>query len=176
MQNPDISMASGFLELLELNGEFSFQTFDDNKERKDKSLARVLHGTLADHAGQLREMQERGAGVFVTINRTDLRGRAEPNITAVRAVFVDLDGSPIEPVLAHALRPSLVVLSSPNRFHAYWFVSEDFPLEQFKPTQKNLSKIFNGDPSVCDLPRVMRLPGFLHLKDKPFMTKIWSPQ
>jgi hypothetical protein len=43
-------------------------------------------------------LNREGAGVFVTVNETDLKGRTAKNITSVRAVFVDLDGAPLEPV------------------------------------------------------------------------------
>jgi hypothetical protein len=40
--------------------------------------------------------------------------------------------------------------------------------------QKDLAARFSGDPKVCDLPRVMRLPGFYHRKAAPFLTRIIS--
>src|SRR5262245_34977334 len=90
----DRDMAERFLRALDPEAtRFTFQTFDDNKDRKDKSVARVLHGTLAEHWGTLVKLNEQGAGIFVTINRTDLKGRTAENITGIRAVFVDLDGA-----------------------------------------------------------------------------------
>jgi hypothetical protein len=67
----------------------------------------------------------------------------------------------------------LVTQTSLGRYHGYWFVA-DATLEQFKPTQQRLAKLMEGDPSVCDLPRVMRLPGFPNQKDpaRPFLTTI----
>ncbi len=37
-------------------------------------------------------MNSLGAGVFVTINRTDGKGRATKNVTDVVAIFADTDG------------------------------------------------------------------------------------
>ena len=31
--------------------------------------------------------------------------------------------------------------------------------------QKRLAKHYKSDPAVCDLPRIMRVPGFQHLKN-----------
>lgn len=54
-------------------------------------------------------LQQRGAGAFVMVDEGgDGKGRYASNVTRVRAHFVDLDGAPIEPVLA-AVRPHIVV-------------------------------------------------------------------
>ena len=175
---PDLKLAQIFLDKLEPNGRFTFQTFDDNQDRKDGRLARTLNGTLDEHSATLTEFQKKGAGVFVTINQTDLIGRKEQNVVRVRAVFVDLDGAPLEPVLEHLCEPHVIVESSKERWHAYWL--SDLQKDQFRGVQKTLAKTFNGDLAICDLPRVMRLPGFLHQKSKngqtkgPFITRIES--
>ena len=119
---------------------------------------------------RLTDLQHAGAGVFVTINGTDGAGRKAANIVPVRAVFVDLDGAPFEPVLACPPPPHIAVESSPGRYHAYWLV-RDLPLERFAPLQKAIAARFGGDPAIHDLPRVMRLPGFWHLKGEPFATR-----
>jgi len=150
---------------------FTFQTFDDNESRKDKNLVRVLHGTLTEHWDRLQRLNEQGAGIFVTINVTDGRGRKKENITRVRAVFVDLDGAPLEPVLANGRLPHIVTETSPGRWHTYWCIA-GLPLDQFKSVQKALIAEFNSDKAVHDLPRVMRLPGFIHCKGEPFLSHI----
>ena len=109
----------------------------------------------------------------MTVNATDGRGRRCANVVCVRAAFADLDGAPLAPVLEGPLVPSFTVESSPGRFHAYWLVS-DLPLERFKAVQQAIAASFGGDPAVCDLPRVMRLPGFWHRKSEPFRTRILS--
>lgn len=150
---------------------FCFQTFDDDASRKDKGLTRVLHGSLAQRSAELELLNARGAGVFVTVNATDGDGRKSGNITRVRAVFVDLDGAPLDPVLANGKPPHIVVESSPGKWHAYWRVAA-LPLGDFEPVQRALAAQFSGDPKVCDLPRVMRLPGFMHRKSEPFVSRI----
>ena len=169
-----VELSARFLSLLDEDADlFTFQTFDDTG--KSRELVRVLHGSLDELADRLTVLNEQGAGVFVTINATDLEGRKAENIQRVRAFFVDLDGAPLEPVLAAPITPHIVVESSPKRFHAYWRVV-DCPLELFRPVQKALAAQFNGDPSVNDLPRIMRLPGFYHNKAEPFLTRIISDE
>jgi hypothetical protein len=65
------------------------------------------------------------------------------------------------------------VSSSPGRWHAYWLVDGE-ALEQFTSVQEQLIERFSADRSVKDLPRVMRLPGFLHLKHEPYVVKVIS--
>ena len=170
---PDLAMATRFLNAIAPGEEITFQTFDDTKQKRPE-LARILHGTLEEHSPQLTALQEQGAGVFMTVNRTDGQGRKAANIIEVRATFVDLDGAPLAPVLEAPLKPSITVESSPGRYHAYWLVQNGFPKESFKSMQLSLVHRFNADKSVHDLPRVMRLPGFYHLKAAPFLVKILS--
>ena len=99
--------------------------------------------------------------MFVTVNETDGQGRKTANITRVRAVFVDTDGADIEPI--RAAQPHILVESSPGNYHAYWLVS-GAPLHEFKAAQKAMIEAWGTDKGVNDLPRVMRLPGFLHQK------------
>jgi predicted P-loop ATPase len=172
MNAPNLDSAATFLELLApAAASFTFQTFDDNEALKRGHLTKVLHGSLDELAKRLAALQRGGAGAFVTVNETDGVGRKKENITRVRAVFVDLDGAPLRPVLGCTLEPHMIVESSPDRYHAYWIV-KDLPLDQFSSVQKAIAKRFDGDATVHDLPRVMRLPGFYHQKAEPFLTRI----
>ncbi len=188
---PNLPEAQRFLDLLGPGEKFTFQTFADKKQDahraategcKPQSLIRVLHGTLSQRANELIHLNQCGAGVFVMVNEGDgivhegkNTCRDTASVIRVRALFVDLDGAPLEPVLKHSIHPSIVVESSPDRWHAYW-LSDGCTLEDFKSTQQRLAHQFGGDKKVCDLPRVMRLPGFLHQKSEPFMTKIIYPE
>lgn len=176
--------AARFLKCLDPEAtSFTFQTFDDNKERAkawkaanpksggDPKYTRVLNGTLADHGAELVRFNALGAGIYVTINETDLKGRKGQNIVRVRAVFVDLDGAPLDPVIANGHTPHIVTETSSGKWHVFWRVA-DMPLDQFGPVQEALAAKFNSDASVHDLSRVMRLPGFEHRKGAPFLIKI----
>jgi putative DNA primase/helicase len=149
---------------------FDFRTFDDSGADR-KHLVKKLRGTLDEHWENLEALNRQGAGVFVTVNKTDGRGQKAENVTNVRAAFADTDGAPINPIL-DALQPSVVVNTSPDKFHTYWMVS-DCKLEQFKPIQQAIAELYGTDKSVCDLPRVMRLPGFYHRKtSEPHLVQI----
>jgi hypothetical protein len=174
---PDRTKAENFLHMLAPDTvQFTFQTFTDSREArkqfKKDPLARILHGTLAERWDPLITLSAAGAGVYVAINETNLRGRRTTDIISVRAHFADLDGAPLDNLKRLNLRPHIIVATSPGKFHVYWLV-KDAPLDQFKQTQKRLAKLLDGDPNVCDLPQAMRLPGFPHQKrpDQPFLVR-----
>lgn len=164
--------AARFLTLLTEGEGGTFQTFDDGPGKRS-TLARVLHGSIEDHCPELLRLNARGAGVFIMVNFGDGLGRTASNVTGIRAVFVDLDGAPLTPVQSCGLEPHAVIESSPGRFHAYWLTA-DCPLDKFGAMQKALAARFKGDPSVHDLPRVMRVPGFTHRKGEPFTSRVLS--
>jgi hypothetical protein len=51
-------------------------------------------------------------------------------------------------------------------------LTADCPLDRFTETQKALATSLGTDPVVCDLPRVARLPGFIHHKGAPFRSRL----
>ena len=173
--------ALDFLKILDPDRlRFELRTFSDVvMQRGGKHKRPGLTKTFTVSRAELREgaevlarlarLNKLGAGVFVTINRTDGKGRREENVTGVQAIFADTDGAPIEPLLA--LRPHIVVQSSPGKWHVYWRVSDCAP-DQFERVQQAVAKKFGTDPRVSDPPRVMRLPGFHHNKGEPFLTKL----
>ena len=171
----DREEARKFLHLLDSRTEnFTFQTLDDGP-KKNKGLARTLHGTLDQQFAALMNLNRLGAGVFVTVNSTNFKRRTTECIDEVRDYFADLDGVPFDNIKRLELVPHIIVATSPGKYQAFYNI-EDAPLnaEHFKLTQLGLATLFDSDPSVCDLPRVMRLPGFLHQKDplRPFIARI----
>ena len=187
MGNPDLEMAKRFLALLGPGEDFTFQTFADGKEDahraaaagyKPQALQRVLHGSFSSRATELARLNQMGAGVFVMVNRGDgitregrRTCRTNGNVVAVRALFADADGIPLQPILDKSPPPHILVESSPDKWHLYW-LTRDTPLEEFTVRQGAIAELLGTDPAVKDLARVMRLPGFYHQKGEPFMTRL----
>lgn len=168
----DLAEAGRFLTMLdEATDGFTFQTADDNKGRKNAALAGHPHGSLERLAPTLARLNDAGAAVYVTVNETDGKGRTKENITRVRAVFADFDGAPLAAPDAWGLEPHAIIESSPGKWHVYWFV-DGLPLVEFVPIMHAIAARFGSDPNVCDVTRVMRLPGFLHRKGQPFRSRI----
>ncbi len=154
-----------------LSGLITWQWFSDQKEGKRKGKPGFIHGSLESVFSSLVKENVKGSGIFAMINEGDGYGRSASNVVKIRSLFVDLDGAPLGPILDFPLKPSMIVETSPERYHAYWLV-EDVELDDFSMLQKALAVKFDADPTVHDLCRVMRVPGFYHLKGEPFKVRI----
>lgn len=131
--------------------------------------------------GHITELEEwiaakinAGQSVFCAVNETDGIGRKVKNIVKVRALFADFDDVSNDNLLKIkqlSPKPHIVVNTSPGKYHAYWLVF-DCDLEQFKPLQQAIIRKLGTDPSVCDLSRVMRIPGTYNRKKEPFLVKL----
>lgn len=174
----DKRMAASFLASLDPTAErFTFQFFEDGPDEYGK----IFHGTLDQAWPKVEALNtlERRIGVFVTIGETDFNGRREENVLRPRALFVDADtpeqiASSINETEAAGATPSMIVKSG-RGLHLYWLCS-DIPRDQFSALQKRLIEKLGTDKSIHDLPRVLRLPGTLHLKDaaRPRLVKLQS--
>jgi hypothetical protein len=117
--------AQRFLNVLDdRTNRFTFQTFDDNKLRNDKALARIVHGTLDENYAELVNYSWNGAGTFVTINATNFQGRTKECIVEVRSYFADLDGAPYENISRLGLKPHIITQTSPGRFGVFYIIAD----------------------------------------------------
>jgi hypothetical protein len=168
---PNIEHARQFLSLLVANpASFTFQVIPERDGCNIKPA--ILHGSIDELASQLIAANQAGAGVFVMVNAGDQRGRKAENVVRVRAHFVDLDKPGIDPLFTAEVPPHIVVESSAGKWHAYWLAEAGASLDEFSALQRSLAERFMGDTVVCDVARIMRLPGFYHQKKngEPFMT------
>jgi hypothetical protein len=151
--------AARYVELLTGNADavMCFRLIHD----VDKTRTALNHtSTLARALAPFIERQRDDFGVFAVVNEGGSKAEA---IKRVRAVFIDGDDIPIPD--AWHVPPCFIVQRDATHWHAYWPVDEAFPLDAFTSTQKRLAVRYGSDDAVTDLPRVMRVPGFLHLKD-----------
>jgi DNA primase RepB-like protein len=163
----DKDMARTFLAGLDRNAtKFTFQFFSDCGDRRHTE---IFHGTLDEvwPKVQLLNTAQHGVGVFVTINETDFKGRSSKNIVRARALFADADSEEqskrcFDAFNACSTTPGMVVETDRG---THFYFCTDVPLNQFRTLQSSLIDALGTDPAVKDLPRVMRLPGTLHLKD-----------
>ena len=144
-----------------LNAPVIFQTFDDQKQRMDSSLARTIFGSLKQCCARLDDYQRRGAGAFVTVAAMQGKRRVNAQWAAARAVFKEDDeGISLDP----PLDPHLVIESSPNKRHVY-FMTTTTDRAAWSAVQATVVDRYGSDPNAKDLARVLRLAGSLHQKD-----------
>ncbi|KFD26150.1 PriCT-2 domain-containing protein [Sphingobium yanoikuyae] len=157
------AQAVSFLNAIGRTGPLAFRAIIDAKDHKGGG-AQPVNGTFDQAMQQLRRLNNTGHGIFLTVNETDGQGVSAANIVAATCFFVDFDGTPLEHVERLGLTPHVAVDTSPGKRHFYWRVN-GIKLPEFTAVQKRLIALFGSDKSVHDLPRVMRLPGFLHQKN-----------
>jgi hypothetical protein len=194
----DLAEARRFLQALDPNvgASFGFATFDDDHARGDYKLAMRLYGDLnqavrltgrrkgevSETAGLLSFMQRLGAGVFTTVQALDGVGAKEKNVSRVRAVIADADSDEQLRTLRDFIQrsqlwPSIMVASGGvtaggnAKVQMYWRLG-DCPVGQFTEAQALLLSRCGTDPAAKDLARVLRLPGFIHQKREPRLTRI----
>lgn len=171
---PNVSTQE-FLNLFGGESQHFRLVYPDKKANKPPKIFHLEN--FSDVRSELKRLNGLGYGVFFGVNEFNAEGQSTGNVIRVRAVFADLDGAPLLPILDTGFEPHVIVESSPGKYHVYWVV-EDVELEAFTPIQKAISERFNSDKTVNDLPRVMRLPGFYHTKAEPFLTTVkqFNPQ
>ena len=126
----------------------------------------------------MKYLHARGAGVYITVNETDGKGRrTTESIVRIRAVWQeDDDGFAGE----FPLKRSMVVESSPGHFHRYWLVSDEWPPDEkgkadFDNVMRRMVESYGSDNGAKDLPRVLRVPGYLNRKNgTPNLVRIVS--
>ena len=166
-----------FLQLLDPGADatFNIETFTDLpkgavKPKPDPLGNRFANRSIAHVEGliaQLERLNERGAAVYVAVN--EFKGqRSKANLARVRGVHADMDGAS-KAVLDDArsrLKPTIEVRSSgPDNWHLYWLLEagELMPAEMAEAINRGLVQL-GADPAAIDISRLLRLPGFRHMK------------
>ena len=156
--------------------KFSFRTFYDPKIviEKDKQGCPFgsLHGKLSTYEKSLQARNNIKAGIFYNTQITDLQGGGLKNIIGLRCIFVE-DDTTGQLRNDFPLSPSIIVESSPNKFHYYWLLDKPNTLfDEWSNMLLVLIKDWGSDPNVKDYSRVLRVPGFWHLKHDPFQVRL----
>lgn len=131
-------------------------------------------GAIKTSIEEAREFNKLGWGIFWTVS--SFRGsRRLDQLEEVYFYFVETDNgskASIERLIAKGLLPSLVV-ESKRGFHIYWRCASQPTRLEYKSINERLIHFFGGDKGVKDETRLLRFPGFYHMKDPkyPFLVK-----
>jgi hypothetical protein len=150
---------------------------DTNKGEQGRNL----RGNLSQLLPTLQEYNSSGWGVFMCINTLDGQGHLLSNVSAIRTHVADLD-DPLNShdgynrAVASQLPPHIAVQSSLNKFHLYWFMQPYAGNDFYSEIQRKLAQLYNGDKQISDATRVLRVPGFYHMKNPaaPHLVTCWG--
>lgn len=146
----------------------------------DKGVAaHTMRGSIREMFNTLQQYNQGGWGIFVCINAMDGQGRELANVQHIRTHALDLDNTltsaaNYERAIAAYPQPHFAVQSSPNKFHLYWLVEPYTGNEFYTIQQRKLAQMYDGDKMIIDPTRVLRVPGFYHLKDAAHLVTCWS--
>jgi hypothetical protein len=174
----DLALTRDFLELLDPSTqEFHFSALDDRREGKKGPAPWHEYGTLDSLLPKLQRRNEAGAGIFITVNRTDGNGRRASNVLFPRAVWADMDEGVRNPE-DWPLRPSLTVYTSirgaVHKGQHYWLIDWNSDEANLQPDQhegvlRRLVHDHGADANATGYARILRLPGFFHMKAEPHL-------
>jgi hypothetical protein len=148
---------------------------DDRPDAPSKAAIRCSRSEAAKW-----NTPELGFGVFQTVNDFGDSPRRKEHLVRIRAWAVDMDvGSKAEQhakLHASPLVPSMIV-ETKRGYQAYWCARDGQADHWNAIVLERLVAHFGADRNARDLCRILRVPGFLHLKDPadPFMVRtVWQ--
>lgn len=146
--------------------ECTIQTFDDNKERKDQTLARLFVNKESNYQ-TIEDLNSKWAGIFFSVNPMKTWKRDKASVVWVSSWICEIDwlDKSLQKKLIETcpLKPNLVIESN-SSYHLYWFAI-NWTIENWTTICNGLRNYFDWDPAVVDISRVLRLPWYNHMKD-----------
>lgn len=173
-----VGIVKRYLEILDPSPEavFNIEAYSPTDKETGEVIGEYVNrqwsglsqGAVLNLIPELTKLNAKGAAIYVAVN--EFKGaRKKENLARVRCVHADFD----KPTAAKDLKastatlsPTLVVQSSPNKFHAYWRLREGEILtgEEVEGSNRFLINEFSADSAASDCSRLLRLPGFNHTK------------
>ena len=164
-------------------GNICYVTLDD--KRKDPTLRHYHEGFKESRQEILSSLYNENKsrnhrGVYFCVNEIDRsldppRKRTEAMVTRFRAIFLDDDIVRDGYRNDFRIKPSIVVESSPGKFHYYWLIDLPYTEENAQEWDKVMITLideYDGDPACKDRVRILRVPKFKHLKGTPFVSRV----
>jgi len=145
-----------------------FRPLPPNAGRKWAPLAELPD--IVDWLQGLNTEQHRVHAYFGA-NPRKAKGQSQAEgVALARCVFADFDGGVIleeayERIKAAGLPMPTAILESGGGVHAWWRLAEPMTdADAWHDRMKAISSALGSDQSICDWPRIMRLPGFVNWK------------
>jgi len=149
----------------ELFKESYVMTFDDQKKGRSNLLRSFPMSEIRERYDELKQLNLDGAGIFMSVNPCK-GGRKTENVTSIEFVVADMDSGTKEEqmviIKSCKIQPDIIV-ESKRGYHLYWKVKCD--LKSFKKIIGGVISFMESDPAISSPNEVLRLPGFMHMKD-----------
>ena len=151
---------------------FNIETYMDAKDKPNPDPLRRRFPTQTLEQVELllpnlEDLNQQGAAIYIAVNEFDGQRKLD-NLVRVRGVHADLDNATEAQLLRmrNMLEPSIVVQSSSsNKQHWYWLLSDGEELAQDVAKAINQGFVpLGADKAAVDVSRLLRLPGFDHMK------------
>jgi len=174
--NPELTLAYISLLTGDQNSSCEWRVIND---RVKGDMGKNLSGSYAELKSTLEDYNNAGYGVFMCINAMKASGHTLENVDYIRTHVLDLDDLSVsdtmyqQAVAAHP-QPHFAVQTSPNKYHLYWLTEPYTGNEFYTLHQRKIAQLYNGDRSIVDATRVMRVPGFYHMKGEPKLVTCWQ--
>ncbi|MEI8230339.1 MAG: AAA family ATPase [Candidatus Peregrinibacteria bacterium] len=169
---------------------FSGSHFQYLHDAPEKDISKALSTSVFDPQEANRK-QEQGCGVYFPPNRFGDARRIE-HLQTIEALFIDKDcakegdkvakeimekrkSKALTQLLSFALRPHIII-ETKNGLQAIWLLlsADSTAIDRFNEAEALLIRLLEADPAAKDVTRVLRLPGYFHLKDtqNPFLCQL----
>lgn len=162
------------------------KTFFDRKRETDYIEIRCVWGKSGDvksffyrtvdeiNWSHLEKLNRKGFNIYFSVCPRKRKGGKKKDVSQMLCLWADIDlkdGSDVESVKEKVLRkfpfdlyPSIISFSG-HGLQLFWLLEKPHQvteknIEDSESYCKYLQKLLNGDPSVCELAHVMRVPGF----------------
>ncbi|MDJ0516773.1 MAG: DUF3987 domain-containing protein [Trichodesmium sp. MO_231.B1] len=114
----------------------------------------------------LQKSNSQGSGIYIVVNGG---GNTDADVKQCRAIFYEHDNLPKDEQkqLWQKLslpEPTFQVDTGGKSIHSYWVFDKPSSVEDWKTLQTDLLEYSDGDRSIKNPSRVMRVPGFVHQK------------
>lgn len=115
-------------------------------------------------------LDQRGT-VSIMVNHCT--GPKQADVTQVQVIFADDDTKRDSYRKDWPLSPHVITETSPGKFHYFWLIVPGcISPKELGKLQRLIAEQHGTDPSLSDYAKKARQPGTVHLKGKPFTTRI----
>ena len=151
---------------------------NDAKDRNQASPRHIVTRMPGAVTRFLAKWDKPGRGLFFCVGTVTGAKRSKANIVETIGLHADIDfknieGNPDRHEIVHKLvmlmYPPSVIVFSGGGLHCYWLFKEALPtqgnIERIEAALRQLADLVAGDPAVCEVARVLRLPTSHNTKD-----------